>query len=78
MSSRKALHFWNQCGTLEILDDDNENEEMCELETSKISKVLDRISEVMKIGWKVKVIVITSTFYICKTLRHVMKKHHQL
>jgi hypothetical protein len=46
MSYRKALQFWNQCGTLEILDNDK-NEEICELETSKISKVLDRISEVM-------------------------------
>jgi hypothetical protein len=46
MSYRKALQLWNQCGTLEILDDEK-NEEICELETSKISKVLDRTSEVM-------------------------------
>jgi hypothetical protein len=30
-----------------LLEDDSENEEMCELSTPKISKALDSISEVM-------------------------------
>jgi hypothetical protein len=43
---RKAILCWNLCGTLEILEDDD-NREMCELESPKISEVLDIISEVM-------------------------------
>jgi hypothetical protein len=47
-------------------EDNTKNEEMCELETHKISKVLDSISEVMKLTDGVT--VITSIFDICKTL----------
>jgi hypothetical protein len=30
MSYGKALQCWNQCGTLEISEDDSKNEEMCD------------------------------------------------
>jgi hypothetical protein len=53
---------------MEILSDDSENEEVCEVEPCKISRVLDSINEVM--NWIERVIVIISIFYICKTLRH--------
>jgi hypothetical protein len=43
----RALQCWNQCGTLEILEDNGDNKEMCEFESPKISEVLHSISEVM-------------------------------
>jgi hypothetical protein len=45
-----------------LLEDDSENEEMCELATPKISKVLDSISEVM--NWIDRVSVVISILNI--------------
>jgi hypothetical protein len=46
MSYGKDLQCWNKCGTMEILNDDSENEDVCEVERPKTSRVLDSISEV--------------------------------
>jgi hypothetical protein len=47
MGYRIAIHCWNKRGMLEVLEDDSEKEEMCELETPKIIKVSNTISEAM-------------------------------
>jgi hypothetical protein len=61
-----------------LLEDDSKNEEMCELETPKINKVLDDISEVMNWVERQSDCDHPNLLRVQNIKMYLMKKRHQL